>query len=86
MTVKPTRRKMALGRGLDALIPGPESSPDPGSAGLGAGDGYQQCPIDLIRPNRYQPRVQFPEKELAELADSVRAQGIIQPLLVRREA
>ena len=87
MTVKKTRHKVALGRGLEALIP---------ELGMTAGDlapdektgdgGYLECEIDNIRPNRYQPRVQFAEKELAELADSIRAQGIIQPLLVRRQA
>jgi ParB family chromosome partitioning protein len=77
---------MALGRGLEALIPGLEAAaadPQPGQAAP-SGD-YAQCPVARIRPNRYQPRVQFPEKELAELADSIRAQGILQPLLVRRD-
>jgi ParB family chromosome partitioning protein len=70
-------RKMALGRGLDALLPdggGPQASRD-----------FQLCPLDQIRPNRFQPRRTFGEEELAELADSIRAQGIIQPLIVRRD-
>jgi ParB family chromosome partitioning protein len=72
------RRKMALGKGLEALIPGgaeaAEDSPD-----------YLMCEIDRIRPNRYQPRRRFAEEDMAELAASIRAQGVIQPLLVRRD-
>jgi len=71
-------RKKALGRGLDALIPDIE--------GLETSSReYFQCDIELIRPNRYQPRRRFPEKELAELARSIEEQGIIQPLLVKRD-
>ncbi len=73
------RRKMALGRGLDALIPTFSQSATAG------GDVYLDCDVDRIRPNRYQPRTHFSETELAELADSIRAQGILQPLLVRRD-
>lgn len=79
------KRKMALGRGLDALIPD-----------LGAVEGfsgsssptrrdYFLCEIDMIRPNRYQPRRNFPSDELEGLAESIRHQGIIQPLLVRTD-
>lgn len=72
------RKKKALGKGLGALIP------DLGSAEEKSGD-YFYCDIDLIRPNRYQPRIQFPENELQELSQSIREQGILQPLLVRKE-
>lgn len=71
------RKKLALGKGLDALIP--DIYP--------AEDGqreYFQCDINLIQPNRYQPRRRFSEDELTELCDSIKAQGIIQPLLVRK--
>jgi ParB family chromosome partitioning protein len=77
------KRKMALGRGLDALIP------DLGAVGSLSGEpsasrkDFFLCAIDLIRPNRYQPRRQFPSDELDELAESIRSQGILQPLLVR---
>ena len=71
------RRKMALGRGLDALIPA-----DPGSE---TEADYRLCPIEAIRPNRFQPRRRFAEAEMAELADSIRAQGVLQPLLVRQD-
>lgn len=71
-------KKRALGRGLDALIPeieGIEYLPKE----------YFQCGIELIRPNRYQPRLRFPEDEMEELSRSIKEQGIIQPLLVRKD-
>ena len=76
--------RKALGRGLDALIPGagrvapaPEPVSEPAS-------GDTLVAIDRILPNPRQPRVEFDETALAELASSIRTQGIIQPLLVRR--
>ena len=72
-----TRKKKVLGRGLDALIP------DIGSLDERDPD-YFQCNIEMIRPNRYQPRHHFSPEELESLADSIKAQGIIQPLLVRK--
>ncbi|KPJ76365.1 MAG: chromosome partitioning protein ParB [Deltaproteobacteria bacterium SG8_13] len=71
-------KKLALGRGLDALIPGLDSK-EP------AMKEFFQCDIDLIRRNRHQPRRRFSEDELQELTDSIRAQGIIQPLVVRKQ-
>lgn len=72
------RKKVALGRGLEALIP-------KGPAAAERTRDFFLCDIDLIRPNRYQPRARFSEKEMEELADSIRAQGIIQPLLVKKD-
>ncbi len=72
-------RKMALGRGLDALLPGGVSAKDT------AAQPYKLCAVDAIRPNRHQPRRQFAPDEMAELAASIKAQGIIQPLLVRQD-
>jgi ParB family chromosome partitioning protein len=82
------RRKMALGRGLDSLLPsldkpapaGPTKAGDEGPGGSAS----LSCDIGLIQPNRYQPRHTFREEDLAELATSIEAQGILQPLLVRR--
>ena len=72
------RKKMALGRGLGALIPDMETLEDkPGD--------YFFCDIDLIRPNRYQPRQQFADEELGELRNSIKEQGILQPLLIRKD-
>jgi ParB family chromosome partitioning protein len=67
---------LALGRGLDALIPVSEFS-------QGGETGFLECDIDRIRPNPYQPRTHFSDAELAELARSIKAKGILQPLLVR---
>lgn len=79
-TSRPRRKKMALGRGLDALIPGISTTP---TATGKDGERYLQCDINLIRPNPYQPRRQFTKMELESLSESITAQGIIQPLLVR---
>ena len=76
-TLKKTK-KIALGRGLDSLLPDIEPI-EPGSK------EYFQCDIELIRPNRYQPRVKFSEDELNGMARSIKEQGIIQPLLVRMD-
>lgn len=46
---------------------------------------YFQCDIELIRSNRYQPRLRFSKTELNELSRSIKEQGVIQPLLVRRD-
>lgn len=70
-------RQTGLGKGIEALIPG-----GPGGAG-GRGGAFQDLPIDKISPNPRQPRAQFDEAALAELAESIRAVGLLQPVLVR---
>jgi ParB family transcriptional regulator, chromosome partitioning protein len=45
---------------------------------------YLECDIELIQPNRFQPRIRFDAQELAQLSESIRTQGILQPLLVRQ--
>jgi len=62
-----------LGRGLDALLGG-EAPPR---------DALLTLPVGRIRPGRYQPRTKMDQQALAELAGSIRAQGLMQPLLVR---
>lgn len=71
-------KKIALGRGLDALIPGIDTVEDRSKE-------YFQCDIELIRPNRFQPRLRFSDDELEELSRSIKEHGIIQPLLVRED-
>src|ERR1700746_1696965 len=85
----------ALGRGLGALIREPEPqvpppAPQPAMAAAAAAParetmsaGPQQIDIDLIDPSPYQPRTRFREEALDELARSIQASGIIQPLVVR---
>jgi ParB family chromosome partitioning protein len=79
------KRKVALGRGLDALIPDLGAVEGISSTSHSIKSDYFVCDIDMIRPNRYQPRQHFSPDELAELAESIRSQGIIQPLLVRSD-
>lgn len=67
-----------LGRGLDSLLPsGDWAQTDP------AHDTPQNLPIDRLRPGKYQPRAGMNSEALNELAQSIQAQGILQPILVR---
>ncbi len=68
-----TQRRGGLGRGLDALIQGPANS-----------DSIQEIDIEAISPNPRQPRQQIDDEGLAELADSIRTHGLIQPVIVAR--
>ena len=70
-------RRSGLGRGLDALLP--SSEPDGGAGG----EGLLRIPVDAISPNPRQPRQDFDEDEIDELATSIATLGILQPLLVR---
>ena len=72
------RKKVALGRGLGALIPEIETEQEKKK-------DYFYCDVDLIRPNRFQPRIGFSDDDLQELSRSIRNQGILQPLLVRQD-
>lgn len=69
--------KQALGRGLDALIPGA-----PAKAQLPAGESVRRIPVDKVRPNRLQPRQDFSEESLEALAASIKAHGLAQPIVV----
>ena len=73
-------KKRGLGRGLDALLPRDKAGQEPGSA---PGSNLDEIPLDLIQPGRYQPRTRFDEEPLAELAASIKAQGLMQPLVLR---
>jgi ParB family chromosome partitioning protein len=76
--------RQALGKGLNALIPGHLRDLD---APAGGGSGQpQELPTADIRPNPYQPRTVFRPEVLKELADSLREQGLLQPILVVRAA
>ncbi|MCZ6559790.1 MAG: ParB/RepB/Spo0J family partition protein [Gammaproteobacteria bacterium] len=70
----PAKRR-GLGRGLDLLLSG--------AAPADENDSLRTLPIDLIRPGQYQPRQDMREDTLQELADSIRSQGLVQPILVR---
>jgi ParB family chromosome partitioning protein len=76
-------KRKALGRGLSALIPeAAQLPPQPPSPQRRSPDHFL-CPIERIRPRRGQPRRYFDEQRLAELAASIKQQGVIQPLVVR---
>lgn len=74
-------KKRGLGRGLGALIMNTTGAPPAGSAGS-EGGGVRHLRIDDLSPNPHQPRTHFDAATLTELADSIRAHGIIQPLVV----
>jgi ParB family transcriptional regulator, chromosome partitioning protein len=73
--------KRGLGRGLNALF-GDEAED---YAALDKVRSTKSVPVELIRPGRYQPRRVFTEEAIEELAQSIRAKGVLQPLLVRRD-
>lgn len=63
-----------LGRGLDALLAGSDAR---------AEDELRNLPVDRLKPGKYQPRTHMDQASLAELAASIKAQGVMQPILVR---
>ena len=65
-----------LGRGLDALLGSAEETAAPGET-------LATLPIEVLQPGRYQPRTRMDPESLAELAGSIKAQGVMQPILVR---
>jgi ParB family chromosome partitioning protein len=73
----------ALGKGLSALIREPEPKPALAPRELSSVPGPREIDIDLVDPNPHQPRSRFREEGIEELAQSIRATGIIQPVVVR---
>jgi ParB family chromosome partitioning protein len=71
--------KVVLGRGLEALIPSHNSST------INIGGGYRMIPLGMIAPNPMQPRRQFDDSSLAELAESFKSQGVLQPVIVKKK-
>ena len=79
-----TKKKKRLGRGLDALLGGSQSLSDGESSSVVAKpDAPNSLPIEKLQRGEYQPRTNMDQASLDELAASIRAQGIIQPILVR---
>lgn len=86
-------KKKHLGRGLDALLGPTRSSPAVAIPGAPAaeeaaegstGGPLKELPVDLVQRGKYQPRRDIDPESLQELADSIRAQGVMQPIVVRR--
>jgi ParB family transcriptional regulator, chromosome partitioning protein len=76
-------KRQALGRGLAALIPGAADGATEPAARAQPGSGLRTLDIENIHPSSKQPRKHFDDARLDELAESIRSQGIIQPLVVR---
>ena len=83
-------KKPPLGRGLDALLGQIAAARPPAIAPTAAGsappatqDELRHLPLDVLQRGRYQPRVDMRTESLQELADSMRSQGVIQPIVVR---
>ena len=80
-------KKRALGRGLDALLGMGADKAAPAVAPpvehVAAGDQLRMIPVDLIQRGRFQPRLDIKPEALEELANSIRAQGVVQPVVVR---
>ena len=69
-------KRRGLGRGLDSLIPKSQETES---------EGYRMVSTDLLKPNPSQPRKQFEQGALEELAESIKENGVIQPLVVRKK-
>jgi len=78
-----TKKKKRLGRGLDALLGSSDATSSSNESSALAQGGPTSLPIEKLQPGQYQPRTLMDPESLQELASSIKAQGIIQPILVR---
>jgi ParB family transcriptional regulator, chromosome partitioning protein len=87
-----SQKKPVMGRGLEALLgqmtrrsePAAETAPgEPAQPAKLPGDELAHLPLDLLQRGKYQPRVDMRQESLQELADSIKAQGVVQPIVVR---
>jgi ParB family transcriptional regulator, chromosome partitioning protein len=98
MILPMSQKKPTLGRSLAALLPNSfahvppppaggapvaAAPPSHGSPALAPGDELAKLPLDLLQRGKYQPRVDMRQETLQELADSIKAQGVVQPIVVR---
>ena len=81
-TITTTGPRKALGRGLESLLPSTRP-PEPVGPTVLAGQSVRDLPVTEIDPNPYQTRTQFDEQALNELAASILANGLVQPIVVR---
>lgn len=79
-------KKRGLGRGLDALLATSNASAEKLEEGIENDNELQKIPIEYLQPGKYQPRKDMSPEALDELAASIRTQGIIQPIVVRKLA
>jgi ParB family transcriptional regulator, chromosome partitioning protein len=86
-----SQKKPVMGRGLEALLgqmtrrsePAAGTAAAPAAAAKLPGDELAHLPLDLLQRGKYQPRIDMRQESLQELADSIKAQGIVQPIVVR---
>jgi len=87
-----SQKKPVMGRGLEALLgqmsrrpepAQPEAADTPAAPVKLPGDELANLPLDLLQRGKYQPRVDMRQESLQELADSIKAQGVVQPIVVR---
>ena len=76
-------KKRGLGRGLEALL-GPKAAAEAPKLEAAPGDALRHLPVDALRPGKYQPRRGMDADKLTELSESIKAQGVIQPIVVRQ--
>ena len=82
-----SKKKSVLGRNLSSMLSqNTLKQAAERSKGQAADSGQRELPLDRIQPGAYQPRTQFEGERLRELADSIEAQGVIQPIVVRQAA
>ncbi len=83
MTIKKkvTKKKVRLGRGLEALLGDPQGRAGDFDA---SSEQLKQLPIEQLQRGKYQPRMNMDQVALNELAESIKQQGVVQPLLVRK--
>ena len=80
-------QKSRLGRGLGGLISAarpPQAATPPTPAPAAPAPGYQEIPVHLVEPSPYQARREIAPEQVAELAESIRSEGLLQPVVVRR--
>src|SRR5687768_4258206 len=84
MATMATTKRRSLGRGLGALLGQPEPDDESEVATkLHSDDQMLKLPVDLLQRGKYQPRIDMRPETLQELADSIKAQGVVQPIVVR---
>jgi len=81
-------KRPSLSRGLGALLGQPAASASPATAAVVTAlrpmdEELQKLPVDLLQRGKYQPRIDLRQETLQELADSIKAQGVVQPIIVR---
>ncbi len=78
-----TAKKKRLGRGLDALLSRPVAEAAAAMPKPGMDSPLREIPVDLLQRGRYQPRLDIRQDSLEELANSIKAQGVVQPIVAR---